>query len=197
MLCLIRTKRMHLRGWWWMMDRDLKAWNVLSLCGLIMDRLDLNYWRMFYCINVMIWVWLMFGIAKKLWVNICRSVRGFTLVKARIHAGSAHQSSVYSMKYDIWSYSWIWLLLQNYVVCSVFWWLCLLVHSCRLLRAPTFTHFSAATGRDLQPPGSCTSRYVYQYVGASQQKAVTFSLPPRTMFSKFSYWILLKHNTII
>jgi len=25
-----------------MMDQDLKAWNVLSLCGLIMDRLDLN-----------------------------------------------------------------------------------------------------------------------------------------------------------
>ena len=112
--------RMHLCGWWWMMDQDHKAWNVLSLCGLIMDRLDLNYWHMFYCINVMIWVWLMSGIAAKLWVNICRYVRGFTLVKARIHAGLAHESSVYNMKYDIWSCSWIWLLLQSSVVCSVF-----------------------------------------------------------------------------
>ena len=116
--------RMHLCGWWWMMDRDLKAWNVLSLCGFIIDRVDLNYWCIFYSINVMISVWLMFGIAAKLWVNICRSVRELALVKACIQAGLVHPSSVYIERYDIWSCSWIWLLLQSSGFYSVFWWLC-------------------------------------------------------------------------
>ena len=116
--------RMHLCGWWWMMDWDHKAWNVLSLCGLIMDRLDLNYWRMFYCINAMIWVWLMSRIAAKLWVNICRSVHGLALVKAHMYVGLVHYSSVYIMKDNIWSCRWIWWLWQSSVICFVFWWLC-------------------------------------------------------------------------
>ena len=65
---------------------------------------------------------LMSEIAAKLWGWICRSVLGLSLVKARIHADWFHPSTVYS--YDIWSCYWIWLLLQSYVVCSVFWWLC-------------------------------------------------------------------------
>jgi len=89
-----------------------------------MDRLDLNYWCMFYCMNVMIWVWLMSGIAAKLWVNIYSSVRGLALVKVRMYTSLVLHSSVYIMRYDIWSCSWIWLLLQSSIVCSVFWWLC-------------------------------------------------------------------------
>jgi len=119
--CVWFESKMHLCCWWWMMDRDHKAWNVLSLCGLIMDRLDLNYWHMFYCINVMIWVWLMSGTTAKLWVSICRSVRGLALVKVRMYASLILHSSVYIMRYDIWSCSWIWLLLQSSVVYSVFW----------------------------------------------------------------------------
>jgi len=72
----------------------------------------------------MIWVWLMSGIVAKLWVNIFRSVRGLTLVKAHMYAGLVLHSSIYIMRYDIWSCSWIWLLLQSFVVCFVFWWLC-------------------------------------------------------------------------
>ena len=121
--------RMHLCSWWWMMDRDHKAWNVLSLCGLIMDILDLNYWRIFYCINVMIWVWLMSGIATKFWVNIFRCVRGFALVKARIHAGSDHHSHVYYLKYDIWSCRLDLVVVAKFcvllcVLVTMFWWQC-------------------------------------------------------------------------
>jgi len=74
--------------------------------------------------NVMIWVWLMSEIAAKSWLNIYRSVRGLDLVKARMYAGLIHCCSIYIMKYDVWSCSWVWLLLQSSVVCSVFWWLC-------------------------------------------------------------------------
>ena len=91
------------------MDQDLKAWNVLSLWGLIMDRLDLNYWHMF-----IVW-WLMSGVAAKLWVNICRSICGLPLVKAHMYASFVLHSSVYIMRYDNWSCSWIWLLLQSSV----------------------------------------------------------------------------------
>ena len=61
----------------------------------------------------------------------------------------------------------------------------------------TLFHFPASTGRELQPPSSCTSIYVYQYLSVGLQKATTFTLSPGTMFHKFSDWILLVHiNTI-
>ena len=66
-----------------------------------------------------------------------------------------------------------------------------------LLKATTFTYFPASTGRELQPPSSCTGWYVYQYVGIDLQKATTFTLSIWTTFHKFSDWILLVHiNTI-
>jgi len=40
-------------------------------------------------------------IAAKLYVRICISVHGLSLVKACIHAGWVCPSSIYSMKYDI------------------------------------------------------------------------------------------------
>ena len=64
-------------------------------------------------------------------------------------------------------------------------------------KATTFSRSPATTGRELQPPSFCTSRYVYLYVCTDLQKAMTFFLPLRTMFHKFSYWILLEHNTTI
>ena len=63
-----------------------------------------------------------------------------------------------------------------------------------LQKATTFSRSPAYTGRELQPPSSCTSWYVYHYIGVDLQKATTFSLPPGTKFHKFSDWMLLVHN---
>jgi len=79
---------------------------------------------MLYSVNVMIWVWLKSRIVAKLWVKICRSARWLALIKACIHVGLAHRSSIYIMKYDIWSCSWFKLLVQSSGFFSVFWWLC-------------------------------------------------------------------------
>ena len=75
-------------------------------------------WRMYCSISSMSMIdgWY----SRKLWETIFRSVRGLSLEKARIHAVLIHRSSVYIVKYDIWSCSWVWLLLQSFVsaLCS-------------------------------------------------------------------------------
>ena len=63
-----------------------------------------------------------------------------------------------------------------------------------LQKAATFSRVPATTGRELQPPSSCTSWYVCWYVGANLQKATTFSLPLGTTFHKFSNWIHQQHH---
>ena len=111
------------QGMWRMMNDGTRSQGLewLSLYVLIMDRLDLL--MHVYCMNVMIWVCSDVWIATKLWVRICRSVRGLSLVKACIHAGSALPSSVYTLIHDFWWYNWFWRMLQSSVFRSVFWWL--------------------------------------------------------------------------
>ena len=50
-----------------------------------------------------------------------------------------------------------------------------------LQKATTSSHSLGTVGSELQPPSSCTSQYVYYYIGASLQKTPLFHQGPYFM----------------
>jgi hypothetical protein len=82
-----------------------------------------TYWRMYSSISVMSMtdVWY----SCKLIEIIFRSVRGLALIKARIHAGLIHRSSVYIVNLNIWRLQMDLMVITEFCVCSLFWWLLL------------------------------------------------------------------------
>ena len=110
--------RRDLTGWWRTRSKERSGSNGLKMNYLYDAYSRSTYWRMYSSISVMSMtdVWY----SCKLIEIIFRSVRGLALIKARIHAGLIHRSSVYIVNLNIWSCRWIWWLLQSSVstLCS-------------------------------------------------------------------------------